>query len=196
MPSNPTSGVGVGAIVGVGVGGSGPFVGNGVGNSVGVSSGDGTAGTNGVGVGASVGMVAGSTVGSTIGSKVGSGGTFVCSNVGEDCDVAVGSSLGSRVGSMVGDGGGVNGNEGVGTAVGVGEEARSSVPESCGRIPNPYNPPTTAPTMAKTNTRISNLEGPAYSGCVSSIRQDYIAKKQPLVIIYGRPKENRRPSRT
>jgi len=96
--------------------------------------------------------------------------------------VAVGSPLGSRVGSMVGDGGGVNGNEGVGTAVGVGEEARSSVPESCGRIPNPYNPPTTAPTMAKTNTRISNLEGPAYSGCVSSIRQNHTPRSYAKII--------------
>ncbi len=92
----------------------------------------------------------------------------------------LGSWVGSRIGSMVGEGGGVNGNEGVGTAVGVGEEARSSAPESGGRITKPYNAPATSPTMASTNTRISNLEEPEYSGCVSSIRQDYTAKKQPL----------------
>ncbi|PKB73439.1 MAG: hypothetical protein BZY75_01795 [SAR202 cluster bacterium Io17-Chloro-G7] len=91
--------------------------------------------------------------------------------------MAVGSRTGSRAGSMVGDGLGVIGNEGVGTAVGVGEEARSSDPKSGGRIPKPNNPPTTPPAMARTNIMISNREGPAYSGCVSSIRQDYIAKK-------------------
>jgi len=49
-------------------------------------------------------------------------------------------------------------------------------PDSVDRYPKAYNPPATAPMMARANIISSNVEGPVYFGCLSAMHRDYNPK--------------------